>query len=158
MKKFILNFVLIICFPAMIFSQQSLNTAGVDYQSSSGSVSIAVGQVFYSTNNSIDGTVSEGILQPYEIFVVTSIENQKMSLDCSVYPNPTTDLLILSFDNEDFLNHKAYLYNATGNIINIIDVKQNQSFISLENQPSGIYFLKITQNSNEVKTFKIIKN
>ncbi len=67
----------------------------------------------------------------------------------SIFPNPTKNTLnIINCDNS-----KIELYNELGELIlnNVTNVQ-----INIENQPSGIYYLKIFQN-NVVSFKKIIK-
>ncbi len=56
------------------FSQESVNISGGNAIGTGGSVSYSVGQVFFNTSESTTGSVTEGIQQPYEISVVTSIK------------------------------------------------------------------------------------
>ena len=77
-------------------AQTSVNATGGNASGSGGSASYSVGQVVFTTNTGTSGSVVQGIQQPYEISVVTGIEQAKgINLELSVYPNPTTDYLTL---------------------------------------------------------------
>jgi hypothetical protein len=43
--------------------------------------------------------VSQGLQQAYEISYVVGVEEQQISLNMLVYPNPTTDYLTLAVGN-----------------------------------------------------------
>jgi len=88
--------VLLVLFSASsAMAQQGIVSGGGEGSGTGGSVSATCGQVFYSSTQG----VSQGLQQPYEIFVVSSIESaQHISLSVKAYPNPTTDYLILAFD------------------------------------------------------------
>ena len=124
----------------------------------SSSVSYTVGQVFYTviTNS---GSMAQGVQQPYEISVVTAIESAKdINVICSAYPNPTTEFLTLKVKNFDMKGLSYWLYSVSGTLIETKKVLVEETQISLVNQFSGTYFLKVTSGNIEIKTFKIIKN
>jgi len=50
------------------------------------------------------------------------------------------------------------LYDISGKIIESRKIISSSETIAIENLPTAAYFLKVTNNNNEVKTFKIIKN
>ena len=123
-----------------------------------GTVSYSIGQVVYTVNTNL-GSVAQGVQQPYEISVITAIEDAKdISLVFSVYPNPTTDFLTLKVMNYDMENLSFWLYGVNGNLIETRKISAGETQISMTNQLSGSFFLKITEGNKEVKTFKIIKH
>jgi hypothetical protein len=84
-----------------VSAQTSVNATGGDASGSGGSASYSVGQVAYQTHTGTSGSVAEGVQQPYEISVVTSIEEANdIKLSITAYPNPTTDYLELKVESE----------------------------------------------------------
>ena len=84
-------------------AQTSGNATGGNASGSGGSVSYSVGQVVYTTNIGTNGSVAQGVQQPYEISVVTAIEQTKtINLLVTAYPNPATDYLTLNISNSNF--------------------------------------------------------
>ena len=141
-----------------LFAQVDVSASGGDASSVSGSTSYSVGQVVYTTNTGIDGSVAQGVQQPYEISIVTEIEEAKeISLSFSVYPNPTTNFFKLNIGNYTPENLNYQLYDASSKIIESKKVFTIETSIFMENSARGIYFFKIIENNKEVKTFKIIK-
>src|SRR5690606_12709269 len=67
-----------------------------------------------------------------------------------VYPNPTTDKIIISRKQNTPLN--IDFYNLTGKLLLSENMTENNHILDLSNYPKGIYMLKI---GNEMK--KIIK-
>ena len=123
-----------------------------------GTVSYSIGQVVYTVNTNL-GSVAQGVQQPYEISVITAIEDAKdISLVFSIYPNPTTDFLKLKVMNYDMENLSYWLYGVSGNLIETRKIIAGETQISMTNQLSGTYFLKITEGNKDIKTFKIIKH
>ncbi len=125
-----------------------------------GSVSYTVGQVVYTTNSDeTSGSVSQGVQQPYEISVVTGIEEALgISLEIMVYPNPATDFLTLKVMNYDKENLSYWFYDFNGNLLQNKKVEDNECNVSMQNLLSGTYILKVTDNIKVIKTFKIIKH
>lgn len=140
-------------------AQTSVNATGSNASGSGGSVSYSVGQVVYTTNIGTNGSVAQGVQQPYEISVVTGIEEAKgINLLVSAYPNPTTDYLTLSIDEFDISNLSYQLYDINGKLLQSEKITGNQTSIVMSNLVPANYFVKVIQSNKEVKTFKIIKN
>lgn len=140
-------------------AQGIISTTGGDYIGSGGSVSYSVGQVFYITNRGTNGSVSQGIQQPYEISVKTEIKGTKgITLQCTVFPNPTTDFVKLKLEDFKIENLSYQLYDMSGKLLEYKMVEGNETIIVMSQLAPAIYFLKVTQNDNVVKSFKIIKN
>src|SRR6056297_3211190 len=93
-------------------AQTSVNATGGNASGSGGSASYSVGQVVYTTNTGTNGSLAEGVQQPYEISVVTAIEEAKgINLTVSAYPNPTTDYLQLKVESEKLKDLSYQLYD-----------------------------------------------
>lgn len=164
-KKMKLSAILIL---AMVLTelkaQEAIPASGGNATGSGGSVSYSVGQVEYSSNTGSGGSVAAGVQQPYEISVVTGLKDDNgIRLICTVYPNPTTDFLILQIDGNAQSQYTAFLYNSVGVLLKSIKIQDNETSIDMSNLVMATYFLKIANTKNpssteEIKTFKIIKN
>jgi len=142
-----------------IQAQTSVNATGGNASGSGGTVSYSLGQVVYTTNTGTNGSVAQGVQQPYEISVVTGLEAAKdISLSVSAYPNPTTDFLNLKVENYDNTSLSYQLFDMNGKLLEAKKIEDTQTSIVTSNLVPAIYFLKVTQGNKEVKTFKIIKN
>jgi hypothetical protein len=140
-------------------AQECVNATGGNASGSGGSASYSVGQVVYTTHTGTSGSVAEGVQQPYEISVVTAIEEAKgINLSVSAYPNPTTDYLTLEVKEFDLSNLSFQLYDMNGKLLLNEKITGNQTSIVMSNLVPATYFVKVIQGSKEVKTFKIIKN
>lgn len=139
---------------------QSTNPAsGGNASGSGGSVSYTIGQIVYTKNNGTNGSVAQGVQQPYEISVVTGIEEALgISLEIMVYPNPATDFVKLKIENYEVQNLKYQLYDINGSLLQDNKIVGNETNIVMSYYMSATYFLKVTDNNKVVKTFKIIKN
>jgi len=154
----------VIAFLTLVFSlstvsaQTSINATGGNALGSGGSASYSVGQVFYTTNTGTNGSVAQGVQQPYEISVVTAIEEAKgINLSVLAYPNPTTDYLTLEVKEYELSNLHFQLYDMSGKLLQSEKITGNQTSIVMSYLVPANYIVKVIQGNKEVKTFKIIK-
>lgn len=159
MLKKILLLPLVCLFFYNIQAQEAVISAGGDASSTSGSVSYSVGQVFYNTNTSADNSVAEGVQQPYEISIVTKVNNAEyINLSAIAYPNPTTDYLQLEIDaTEDYQSFTYQLFDISGKMIQSQAIESSTTKVNMKNLSSATYFVKVLADDKELKTFKIIK-
>lgn len=145
---------------AGIQAQEIIPTIGSNASGISGSISYTIGQVFYKKSTGTNAySIAEGVQQPYEISVVSGIEQtREINVTCTVSPNPAKDFLTLKVENYDNLNMSYHLYDVNGKLLESNILSGNKSIIPIENLVSVIYFLKVNQGNKELKTFKIIKN
>ena len=139
-------------------AQEAITATGGDASGSGGSASYSVGQVVYQTHTGTNGSVSEGVQQPFEISVVTGIEEAKgIKLIVSAYPNPTTDYLTLEVQDFELSTLHFQLFDINGKLLQNEKITSTQTSIIMSNLVPATYFVKITEGNKEVKTFKIIK-
>ena len=141
-----------------VSAQESVNATGGNASGEGGSANYSVGQVVYTTHTGANGSVTQGVQQPYEISVVTAIDEAKsINLSVSAYPNPTTDYLTLSIDELEISTMSYHVYDVTGKLIQSEKITGNHTTIGMNNLVPATYFVKVIQGNQEVKTFKIIK-
>ena len=144
---------------ARLQAQEAITAAGGEASGSGGAVSYSVGQVVYTTNTGANGSIAQGVQQPYEISVITGLEEAKgMELECAVYPNPATDFLTFKVKNYAHMNLSYQLFDMNGKLIENRKITSNETQINIGMLVPGTYFLKVFDNQKEIKTFQIIKN
>ncbi len=160
MKKIkLISTVLLITLMFELHAQEAIPASGGNASGSGGSVSYSVGQVVYSTNTGINGSEAQGVQQPFEISVVTGLEEAKgINLVVSAYPNPTTEFVKLKVESEKLKDLSYQLYDMNGKLLECKKVEGNETNIVMSNLVPATYFLKVIQDNKEIKTFKIIKN
>jgi hypothetical protein len=139
-------------------AQESPTATGGDATGAGGTSSYTVGQVVYTTNTGSNGSVAQGVQQPYEISVTTGVNETTINLEMSVFPNPTTNYLQLKVGSEKLENLNFQLIDLQGKVIENKKVTAITSTINMEELPKAIYFLNVTKNNQLIKTFKVIKN
>jgi hypothetical protein len=139
-------------------AQQGPAATGGDAAGAGGKVSYSIGQTDYISSSGTAGTVNPGLQQPYEILVVTGIERTDITLGFTVYPNPSSDFIILGVPNTEFNTWNYELFDARGELVGSQKIKDSENRISLVGLPNGVYLLRISGNDKLVKSFRIIKN
>lgn len=138
-------------------AQVVIPVAGGNATGTGGSASYSsVGQIVYTTNT---GT-SINVYQAYAISsITTGFEVLKgISLQCSIYPNPTIDFLTLKIEGKLQTQYISSLYDMNGKLIENKKIEANRTRIDMSNLVSANYLLKVSDNNKVLKTFIIIKN
>ncbi|HNQ69270.1 MAG TPA: T9SS type A sorting domain-containing protein [Bacteroidales bacterium] len=157
LKSFFVLLISVFCLTG-IMAQESINTSGGNATGSGGSASYSVGQVVYTTNTGTNGSVAQGVQQPYEISVVTSVEEAiGINLLVAAYPNPTSDFLQLKVESEQLKDLSFQLYDLNGKLLQSEKITDNLTSIAMNNLEPATYFVKVSQGNKEVKIFKIVK-
>jgi hypothetical protein len=156
MKKIVVT-VSALMFCVAGFAQQGPTAAGGDATGSGGSVSYSVGQIDYLSKTDGSITMNEGLQQPYEISVATGVNVTNIQLNMNVYPNPTSDQLMLTVtDDKSGLVYQ--LFDVQGKLISGGTITGKQTTLSISELSEATYFLKVSDDKSVVKTFKIVKN
>ena len=80
----------------------------------------------------------------------------KEGLNISVFPNPTTDIAYLSFQNNSTQLHTAEV-TVLSTLGKVLFNVHNNIEVNLGTLPEGMYFLKIRSSNNNETTIKVIK-
>ena len=144
-----------------LYAQEVISSGGGNASGSGGSASYSIGQVVFSYQTGTNGSLSEGVQQPYEIWIMNGLEDfAGISLGYLAYPNPAKDFILLKVDNDNIpvSSLTLFMYDMNGKLIKSLKINDFETIIHMENFKPAIYFLKVIQDGKEVKTFKIIKN
>lgn len=139
-------------------AQETVSATGGNATGSGGSSSYTVGQVVYTTNSGSNGSVAQGVQQPYEISTLIGIQINTVNLELSAYPNPTTDVLQLKVIGDRVGDLSFQLLDMQGKLTKSSKLTSNITTVSMEGLTPAIYFLSVINNQEIVRTFRIIKN
>ena len=144
---------------ATTLAQQANPAAGGNATGSGGSFSYTVGQVAYTSAHTSTVDISQGVQQAYAISVASGINSATaVSLQCTAYPNPTTDKLTLSISDVEKSELSYQLFDIDGKLLESQNIESAETSINLEQYKTATYFLRVRNANSEIKTFKIIKN
>jgi len=160
LERLKLSVIILMCLGlTSLHGQVTIPASGGNAAGSGGSISYTVGQVFYTTITGTTVSAAQGVQQPFEISVVTEIEEAaSIRLSAVAYPNPTRDYLTLSVYDFNFSNLSYHIYDMQGKLLQSEKIADSKINIALHNRSAGTYFIKVFQNDKSVKTFKIIKH
>lgn len=137
------------------FSQQNTVSTGGNASGSGGTVSYSVGQIDYSSNQGTNGTINQGVQQPFEFYLLEIDEEN--ALNISLFPNPTNEFIVLQFEN--FTNGLSFsLYDMNGRIVVENNIDSAKTEIDMRSFATGQYNLAIKNQVNNIQSIKIIKN
>lgn len=139
-------------------AQESIHTSGGEATGSGGKVSSSVGQVSYQYLVGSNGSISEGVQQPFEIWVTSVNDMANISLNVEAYPNPTIGQLWLTIESFENSNLVFSVYDFNGRLLQSAKIENTKTLISLDDYAAATYFLRLRSADSEIKTFKIIKN
>lgn len=137
---------------------ESINASGGGNTNQNASISYSVGQVFYITSTSSDGSLLEGVQQAFEIYPL-SVKDEIRTITLTAYPNPTPNLLNIQIS--DFELHESFtydLYDMLGKKMLTGRIDSALSQLNLTDYPAAVYTLSLRNKNNKpVRQFKIIK-
>ena len=133
-------------------------SAGGNATGTGGSASYSVGQLVYTTATGTTGSVAQGVQQPYEINVVSGIDDIYGIELFSAYPNPASTHVILKIENNELTSFTYQLYNTAGSMMKTGKITAQETIINMASLLSATYYLRFYTDNKEVKVFKIIKH
>lgn len=157
-KRVISTGILLILGLTQALTQQTLISAGGNAKGTGGSASYSLGQVFCSVHSQPEGSITEGVQQPFEISIVSGMDEPgEILLDYKVYPNPVSGLLVLKVVHSGTRYLLYQLFDNNGTLLKSENITCDECVVPMEQYDAGIYFLSVISGDKKVKTFKIIK-
>lgn len=163
-KKFISRDFLIVVISAYLLfnsgvvgSQSAFVVSGGKIESGMGSFSLSVGQPFYEPLNMDKITVHPGVQQPYEWFVVSTIEVLGEST-IRLWPNPT--LTYIKLEVSDFIfreNLQYFIIDLLGREFDNGQLLSTENLISVESLPAGSYFITLFDGDHFYQPIHFLK-
>ena len=150
-------FLIVLLATQFVYSQEVISASAGSATGSLGSGSYTVGQVFYTTHTAATGSVSQGVQQPFEIQTLSNPALTTVNLTAVTYPNPTKDFIILKITDSALHNLRYSLFDVNGKAIASGLITESSTQIQLKYLAIGAYILKVSQQNESLKTFKILK-
>ena len=139
-------------------AQEIVTTSGLNASGAGGTISYSVGQVSVAQNTGTEGSVLEGVQQPYVIDPTVGLDISNIDLKLATYPNPTSDQIILTAQDLDLENHSYQLLSIEGKVLASKTSIGSTNKISLQSFPANTYLLNIYKDQVIIKSYRIIKN
>ena len=144
-----------------VFGQENTVASGGVHTGTGGSISFTVGQIDYINIASNTALITQGVQQPFELFIITPdipivIDR---SPEFSLYPNPTKDYTVLHVKYSLIKSMSYVLYDILGRVVARQRLINVRTTIRMDNMPSAVYILTVIDDSNNkvITQFKIVK-
>jgi len=162
MAQFYLSFTSLLVagflFGGMAQAQQSVNVSGSIAIGSEGTMAYSIGQIVYTTYSANTGTIIQGVQQPYEIFTSNSGEAE-WGISIALFPNPTTDRLILDLAEYNSEILACFLFDSKGKLLFEKQIVEKQTQLEMGYLPAETYIITVKNKQNKtIQSFKIIKH
>jgi len=150
--------IVLFCAIQLVNAQETISVSAVEATGSGGKVSYTIGQLVYTNPTTAAGSLNQGIQQSIEFVTLSNPELTAVTLKAVTYPNPTTDFIILALKDANLTGVSYTMYDLLGRFVNKGTVATFETKIGMKSLPIGEYILRVQQNNQALKTFKIIKN
>jgi hypothetical protein len=150
-KGFLLSFFLNAFLSTTLFGQSGTVSTGGELHDGPNTISFSIGQTFYQLS-SANASITPGLQQAYKVIAIVELDNT-----VSVYPNPTTNYIILKVTNSDYKNYHFEISDVSGKRLIKNDIKEIETSVALSEFAQAVYICKIFLNGKKVNTFKILK-
>ena len=154
-KTSLFSIVALLASNAFVFGQSNTVSSGGNASSSSGSVSYSIGQVVYTSAEGDNGSINQGVQQPYSVDVISGIEHPE--IDLSVFPNPTQGKITLNIALDRTESYSCSLFDATGRLVFAQDKLNPSTIISLDAFAVGTYTLSVSKEKEVMKNFRVVR-
>jgi hypothetical protein len=146
------------CATQLMNAQETIPVSGGEATGAGGEVSYTIGQLVYTNPTTAAGSLNQGIQQSIEFVTLSNPELTAVTLNAVTYPNPTRDFIILTLKDANLTGLSYVMVDLLGRLVNKGTVATFETKIEMKSLPIGVYILRVQQNNQALKTFKIIKN
>lgn len=160
--RILFNILFLLCISVMIIPEsvhaqsiapQSINSAGAKFSQNNSSLSFTIGNLRVSSSMDNEGnSLSEGFTnESVNSTTLTTIKAPlKDELNVSIYPNPTSDFVILEIIDTKLEWIYIDILDPTGKLISSEKYSglNNKIGLSTSGLPNGIYTLNLTSKDN----------
>ena len=147
-------FVLFSLFATISFSAQEVfATQGDSYSNASGNIDFTIGEVIINTGTDGTNDLTQGFHQTN--WNILGVEDYAPNYEAIIFPNPTED--VLNIKTSMFENVTYTLYDGLGKLVMQDILSAEQTPIQVSQLATGNYSLTLTNETQNLKTFKLVK-
>jgi hypothetical protein len=143
--------------PFCLSAQYNFTSGFGELKGPGGYASQSIGQIAYTTISSDSGTVKQGVIQPYQISVLSGAEREEIQLSFNVFPNPVQGELTLQIENLQTESLQYRLFDINGRLLQNSIIRDASSLISTADLIPATYFLQVLDKDKLLKIFKVVK-
>lgn len=136
-----------------VSAQEVVATQGDSYSNASGNIDFTIGEVIINTETDGNNDLTQGFHQTNWNFL--GVEDHSPSYEATIFPNPTSE--VLNIKTSTFENVTYTLYDAQGKLVLQDILSAEQTPIQVGQLAPGSYSLSLNNQTQNLKTFKLIK-
>ena len=136
-----------------VSAQEVVSTQGESYSNASANIDFTIGEVIIATETDGTNDLTQGFHQTNWNFL--GVENHTPNYEATIFPNPTED--VLNIRTSTFENVTYTLYDAQGKLVMQDIFSAEQTPIQVSQLAPGSYSLRLNNQTQNLKTFKLIK-
>ena len=136
-----------------VSAQEVISTQGDSYSNGTGSLDFTIGEVVINTGTDGTNDLTQGFHQTNWNFL--GVEDYAPNYEAIIFPNPTSELL--NIRTSTFENVTYTLYDAQGKVVLQDKLSAEQTPIQVSQLAPGSYSLKLNNETQNLKTFKLVK-
>ena len=136
-----------------VTAQEVVATQGESYSNASANIDFTIGEVIINTGTDGTNDLTQGFHQTNWNFL--GVENHAPNYEATIFPNPTED--VLNIKTSSFENVTYTLYDAQGKLVMQDILSAEQTPIQVSQLAPGSYSLTLNNETQNLKTFKLIK-
>ncbi|UCH13382.1 MAG: T9SS type A sorting domain-containing protein [Bacteroidales bacterium] len=137
-------------------AQEVITPSASYFETPSMSLTWTIGEIAIETFTSEDIMLTQGFNQA-DIIITGITEELSPGFNIAIYPNPVKDNFNITIEAEQMQELKAELYSMSGTKLLSELIITGNTQINTERLPSAAYILKIYDNLDVIKSFKVIK-
>ena len=134
-------------------AQEVVSTQGDSYSNGTANIDFTIGEVVINTGTDGTNDITQGFHQTNWNFL--GVEDHAPSYEATIFPNPTSE--VLNIRTSTFENVTYSLYDAQGKLVLQDKLSSEQTKIPVSNLATGSYSLILNNETQNLKTFKVIK-
>ena len=136
-----------------VSAQEVVATQGDSYSNASANIDFTIGEVVINTGTDGNNDLTQGFHQTNWNFL--GVEDFAPNYEAIIYPNPTED--VLNIRTSTFENVTYTLYDAQGKLVMQDILSAEQTAIQVSQLATGSYSLTLNNQTQNLKTFKLVK-
>lgn len=136
-----------------VLAQEVVSTQGDSYSNASANIDFTLGEVIIDTGTDGSNDITQGFHQTNWNFV--GVEDHSPSYQATIFPNPTSE--VLNIRTSLFENVTYALYDAQGKLVMQDVLSEEQTPIQVSQLAPGSYSITLNNETQNLKTFKLIK-
>ncbi len=155
MKITQLLIVLLSLFTTSVLAQETVGSSGQNLSTSNVKVNFTIGEALINSYSLNGNTILSGYQQP-KLKIDNVDINELEGVHIAIFPNPTSDVLQIKWDNTLFTTIHYEIFTVNGKQLLSSD-GENLLKIDISNLSAGNYFLKVYKEHHLSNVYKIQK-